>query len=92
LIGFSEEIIFRGFLQRRFLESMKPIYAIVLVAFLFSFVHLLGSSITLEIIFLAFQRMPVSLLFGYIMYRTDNIFSVGILHTICGLPKLIGGL
>ncbi len=91
-IGFSEEIIFRGFLQRRFLESMKPGYAIVSVALLFSFIHLLGYGISLGAVYECSQKFGAALIFGYLMYRTDNILSVGIVHTVGNFVKLIGGI
>ncbi|MDY6985631.1 MAG: type II CAAX endopeptidase family protein [Candidatus Thermoplasmatota archaeon] len=92
-IGFSEEIIFRGFLQRRFLESMKPGYAIVSVALLFTFIHLLNySTISLGAVYDCSQKFGTALIFGYLMYRTDNILSVGIVHTFGNFVKLIGGI
>lgn len=92
-IGFSEEIIFRGFLQRRFLESMKPGYAIVSVALLFTFIHLLNySTISLGAVYDCSQSFGTALIFGYLMYRTDNILSTGIFHTFADFVKLIGGI
>jgi len=91
-IGFSEEMIFRGFLQRRFLESMKPAYAILSLALLFSFAHIFGYGVSLESVYQCAQKILVSLIFGYLMYRTDNILSVGIVHTVANFVKLIGGL
>lgn len=91
-VGFSEEIIFRGFLQRRFLESMKPTHAILSIALLFALIHIGNYPLSLwGILTCLLNLLGGSLIMGYLMYRTDNILSVGLLHTVEHFVELVGG-
>lgn len=63
--GFIEEIFFRGYVLRRLLRSMRPLWAILLTSCLFALVHL-----DLTHIFFAF---PVGVWLGFVAWRTGSI-------------------
>jgi len=70
--AFCEEFLFRGFVQSNFEKRMKPFWAIVLTAFLFSIFH-----------FNPFALLPLFLLgayFSYLVYLTESIFIPVVLH------------
>lgn len=70
--GVYEELAFRGFLQKTSEKTMKYVWAILLPAFVFAFIHfnVVGFA---QILFLA-------LLFGYIAFKTDTIWIGVICH------------
>ncbi len=86
-IGFSEEIIFRGFLQIRLIAWLGTKKGSVITAIIFSFFHLPVNLVfkgmdLQEAFFQCVNLIPLSLLFSYIMIKTKNITSVTILHTL----------
>lgn len=86
IVGFSEEIIFRGYLQIRLIAWKGTNKALFLTAFIFSFFHFSFLFIETMNVYAAFwgclRLIPMSLLLGYIMIKTKNIVTTSILHTI----------
>ncbi|UCC19067.1 MAG: CPBP family intramembrane metalloprotease [Promethearchaeota archaeon] len=60
IIGTSEEILFRGFMQKGLMRSLGNKWGIIVSAFIFSMIHLLG-------IFLMFLDAPLVLLISFIL-------------------------
>lgn len=73
LPAISEEILFRGIIQRTLREWLKnPHTAIIITGFLFSFVHFQ---------FFGFlPRMFLGVLFGYLLYWTGNLWVPILAH------------
>ena len=86
MAGFSEEIVFRGYLQTRFEAAWGtwPGYAVTVVVF--AFAHLPGSYVLysgniLDATLSALGRVGLGLLLGYFYVRSRNIVPGGISHT-----------
>lgn len=70
--AFCEEFLFRGFVQSSFEKRMRPIWAIIVTALIFSLFH-----------FNPFAILPLFLLgayFSYLVYLTESIFIPIVLH------------
>ncbi|MFX0006365.1 MAG: CPBP family intramembrane glutamic endopeptidase [Promethearchaeota archaeon] len=90
IIGTSEEILFRGFMQKGLTRSLGSKGGIILTAFIFAMIHVLGvvllfidAPIYLLISFLLsfFPYFAVSILLGLIYYwRKENLIAVIITH------------
>ncbi|MDP4152918.1 MAG: type II CAAX endopeptidase family protein [Bacillota bacterium] len=71
---FVEEIIFRGFIQRRLEMYIKPVLAITAASLLFSFMHFSSGSfiiVALDIVGIFVD----GIIYGVIFTRTKNIFA-----------------
>lgn len=97
IIGTSEEVLFRGFLQKGLVRNMSKIWGILLTALIFTSIHLIG-------VFLEFspQRMIVSLLLNFFPYfaislllgllyywRKENLITVMITHGVYNAITII---
>jgi len=90
IIGTSEEILFRGFMQKGLMRSLGNKWGILITAFIFSMIHLLGifligleTPLVLIIsFFLSFvPYFAISLMLGLIYYwRNENLIAVIIAH------------
>lgn len=65
LPGFIEEIMFRGYIQTRFLKRWSPVATIALSSFLFALVHLSPPTVALAFI--------MGIWLGYIAWRCGSI-------------------
>lgn len=74
-VGFVEEILFRGILQRSLEGSLGFWPGILLASFIFGMMHSAYAS-GLEILFAA----VIGFLFGYVYVRTGSIILVTIIH------------
>ena len=72
LPAICEEIFFRGYLQGLFLRLMNPHLAIVLVAFIFSAIHLQFYGF--------FPRFFLGILLGYFVYASGSLFPAMLAH------------
>ncbi len=86
IAGFSEEIVFRGYLQTRFEAAwgMWPGYAVTVAVF--AFAHFPGSYVlysgnVLDATLSALGRVGLGLLLGYYYVKTRNIVPGAISHT-----------
>ncbi|MFX1379176.1 MAG: CPBP family intramembrane glutamic endopeptidase [Promethearchaeota archaeon] len=99
IIGTSEEILFRGFMQKGLSRSLGHVGGIMITAFIFAMIHVLG-------IVLLFLNAPIlilvsfllsftpyfmmSLLFGLIYYwRNENLIAVIITHGVYNTLTII---
>ena len=64
--GFMEEILFRGYLQRRLLQRWNPCFAILVSSSLFALFHITPHAIALAFI--------VGIWLGILAWRTDSIW------------------
>lgn len=85
ILGFTEEVIFRGYIQIRLTVWLGKTKGIVLTALLFSFIHLPSRLISEQLNFMnalisSFTLIPIALLLGYIMLKNKNIASSTIVH------------
>ena len=77
----SEEVLFRGFIQRIFQRNMNAPLAIVLAGLIFSLSHFNPP---------AFPGIAaLGMLFGYIFYRTGNLWHSFAAHALYNLVTLV---
>lgn len=86
-VGFSEEILFRGFLMKAIMNK-NPKVAILLPSIIFGIIHITnlfsGSNIvmtTLQVIYATFFALMCSMFF----YKTNNIIPCMICHSITNI-------
>ncbi|MHA2005913.1 MAG: CPBP family glutamic-type intramembrane protease [Promethearchaeota archaeon] len=99
VIGTSEEILFRGFMQKGLVRSLGRNWGIILTAFLFSMVHLINIFLTFSespflmlISFLIsfFPYFSISLMLGLIyQWRNENLIAVMITHGVYDVLTII---
>ncbi|MFW9826045.1 MAG: lysostaphin resistance A-like protein [Candidatus Thorarchaeota archaeon] len=90
IIGTSEEILFRGFMQKGLMRSLGNRWGIIITAFIFSIIHVLGfilmvldSPLILFVSLLLsfFPYFMISLMLGLLFYwRNENLIAVIIAH------------
>ena len=93
LVGFSEEIVWRGYVQTRLIALSGTSKGLVTTAMLFALFHFptrfyLYSGVALEGLVSAILLFPVSLLFGYMMLRSQNIIPSSIFHLLVNWSTL----
>ncbi|MFX1298759.1 MAG: CPBP family intramembrane glutamic endopeptidase [Promethearchaeota archaeon] len=99
VIGTSEEIVFRGFMQKGLTRNLGNIGGILLTAFIFAMIHVIAiilyyleSPFTLFISFIYsfFPYFALSLLLGLIYYwRNENLIAVIITHGVYNTLTII---
>lgn len=90
IIGPSEEILFRGFMQKGLVRSIGKVGGIIITAIIFSFIHLIGIFVTaysapvqylISFLLNFFPYFAISLLLGLLFYwRKENLIAVVITH------------
>ncbi|MEW7291706.1 CPBP family intramembrane glutamic endopeptidase [Aquimarina sp. 2304DJ70-9] len=87
-IGFSEELLLRGFLQSYLIKISKntkrnTVFAVVGSAFIFGLLHLINfdKGIYGELTQVGFATF-LGVMFGGILLRTNNMFGIAILHAL----------
>jgi membrane protease YdiL (CAAX protease family) len=70
--AFSEELLFRGFMQRRLLERWSPLSAILVTSILFTLMHI--TPILMVAVF------PLGLWFGILAWRTGSVWPGIVCH------------
>lgn len=93
VVGFSEEFMFRGYLQVRIMEWIGKWQGWIVTSILMALIHIpqrmaLGLS-PLEALISSAYLIPISLIMGYIMIKTENIVSPGICHTFANWVNVI---
>jgi len=86
IVGFGEEFAFRGYLQTRFSALFGKWTGWIIASILMALVHVIQrfliEGMTLPEAFISsFMLIPISLLLGYIMIRTENIVAPALFHT-----------
>jgi CAAX protease family protein len=86
IVGFSEEAVWRGYIQTRLTAYGGGIKGLVATSLIFAFGHFptayyyQASGDVLASLAWALVRIPVSLLLGYIMLKSQNIIPSVIFH------------
>ncbi len=82
--GFSEELLFRGIMQKAATDALGEVKGIFYISALFGIMHIGWNSI-LDIIYVTF----VGLVFGFIVQRTGSIIGVAIAHGLANIMLFI---
>ncbi len=85
LVGFSEELVWRGYVQTRLIARTTKVYGWIAASLLFSLWHLPINYLVYGGVAEAFAgslfiQFPLGLGFGYIMIRSQNILPSSIYH------------
>ena len=72
----GEELLFRGILQRRMMKYTNMFLAIIIVSLVFTLGFHSQSTISDNLLI----RFPLSLFWGYVFWKTKNLFTVFGLH------------
>lgn len=70
--GFMEELLFRGYMQRRLLRRWSPAVAITVVSLLFALMHVTPHGILVA--------LPIGFWFGVIAWRTESVWPTIACH------------
>ncbi|MFX0038673.1 MAG: CPBP family intramembrane glutamic endopeptidase [Promethearchaeota archaeon] len=99
IVGTSEEILFRGFMQKGLMRSLGNLGGIMITAFIFAMIHVLGivllfldAPILILISFLLsfIPYLILSLFLGLIYYwRNENLITVTITHGVYNALTII---
>ena len=84
-----EELLFRGLFLRKLEPFFGKFVSNLLIAIIFSVIHLSGNLTGDERIFVAFL-FPFALLLGYIMQKTDSVWGSILFHAGMDIPVIIG--
>ncbi len=98
IIGTSEEVLFRGFLQKGLVRSLGKKWGIIITALIFSSIHLIGiflfpESLTTFLVSLLLNFFPffaISILLGLLYnWRKENLIAVMITHGVYNALTII---
>lgn len=99
IVGPCEEILFRGFMQRGLVRTIGDRWGILLTAFIFAIIHLVGLIFILIIspviflillVYLFVPYIAISLMLGYLFkWRDENLIAVIITHGVYNSLTLI---
>ena len=70
--GFAEEMLYRGYMQRRLLKRWSPVWAILTTSLLFALSHVTPHAIVFT--------FPVGLWLGYVSWKTNSIWPTVLGH------------
>ncbi len=93
LVGFVEEMIFRGFLFRAMLKEDKPIVAILVSAVTFGIGHivnLFGGQASLETVAQIFFAIAWGFIFTMVCYKSGSIIPCIIAHSLIDVLAVLG--
>lgn len=86
IVGFGEEFAFRGYLQTRMVAWLGRWQGWIITSILMALAHIV-QRITMqdlhltEAVISSVSLIPISLLMGYVMLRTENVVASGLFHT-----------
>ncbi len=98
IVGTSEEILFRGFMQKGLVRNLGNRWGLILTAFIFSIIHLIGIFLLMEspvTIFISFiisfiPYFAISLILGWLYYwRDENLIANMICHGVYNALTII---
>ena len=86
VVGISEELLFRGYLQSRLMAWLGQLRGWLLASILMALVHIaqrmvVGGLNPIAALISSAALIPISLLMGYVLLRTENIVAPAIFHT-----------
>jgi membrane protease YdiL (CAAX protease family) len=93
VVGFTEELVYRGYIQTRLTYWIGNVPGIILTSLFFSLNHLPVWMVTLNTTFRdafigCIQALPISIALGYIFVRTRNIVVPSIVHIIIDIINI----
>jgi membrane protease YdiL (CAAX protease family) len=97
IIGFGEEIVFRGYVQTRLTASKGAIWGLLFTSVLYAIFQFpvgyfcFGGDIQSGL-FYALWRLSAGLVFGYVFHKSQSIIPSSILHTLLVWGALLWGL
>jgi membrane protease YdiL (CAAX protease family) len=98
IIGTSEEVLFRGFLQKGLVRTVGKNWGIIITALIFSSIHLLGiflfpeslTSFLISFLLSFFPFFAISILLGLLYnWRKENLIAVMITHGVYNALTII---
>lgn len=94
LVGITEEIVFRGFILKKLMDSFKFWKANTITSLLFVSIHFpiwihKGLFLFPDILITSINIFVLSAIFGYIYKKTSSLWSVIIIHSFYNLLVLI---
>jgi membrane protease YdiL (CAAX protease family) len=98
LVGFSEEIIWRGYVQTRMIAYGGKVRGLLATSLLFAILwhfpveSYAQSGAILNALVNALTRFAPSLLFGYLMQKSQNVLPSSIFHLFMDWAPLLWGL
>ena len=79
--AFMEELLFRGLFLGKIKEAIGSWGAIIITSIIFTVMHTGGAYLNpAEAIIFQFVLLPMALLFGYLMHKTENIWGSTLYH------------
>ncbi len=87
MVAFSEEYLFRGFLQKNLMEVFGCFQGYLVASVVFCLAHFLNPSYTIYQLF--FEALPGGLILGYLYYRTKNLTTPVLAHYIGNLLQRV---
>ncbi len=93
-VGFGEELLFRGFLQIRCSAWLGEIKGWLVASVLMALAHLpqrifvVGQELG-QAVFSATLLIPISLLMGFLMLKTQNVAGPAVFHTMLDLTNIL---
>ena len=95
IVGFGEEFAFRGYLQTRLVAWLGRWQGWVVTSVLMALAHVvqritMTGLLPLEAVLSSVSLIPISLLLGYMMLRTENIVAPGLFHTFANWVSTLG--
>jgi membrane protease YdiL (CAAX protease family) len=94
-VGFSEEFLFRGYLQSRLIIWLGRWQGWLLASILMALAHIVNlivyeSVLPVDAVARSLALIPISLLMGYVMLRTENIVAPTLAHTFANWITTLG--
>ena len=85
VVGISEEFGFRGYLQTRLIAWLGITWGLVMASILMAAGHVVQRMVIMgmpgiDAMVSSLSLIPISLLYGYIMLRTENVVAGTVLH------------
>lgn len=93
-VGLGEELLFRGFLQLRCVTWLGDLKGLIVASVIMAYIHLpqrlfvVGMN-PVEAVVSATFLIPVALMIGFLMLRTQNLLGPTILHIILDWTNLL---
>jgi membrane protease YdiL (CAAX protease family) len=95
IVGFCEEFVFRGYLQTRMIAWLGRWQGWIVTSVLMALAHIVQrvtmmEMLSLEALVSSVILIPISLLMGYVMFRTQNVIAPGLFHTFANWVNTLG--
>jgi uncharacterized protein len=85
MVGISEELAFRGYIQTRISSQIGNLWGVIITALLFAMLHMPTIIVRLNVTvysatIYAISLIPISIVLGYVFLKTKNLILVSIIH------------